>query len=171
MNIESLYWNDCNPELRSSCADLWAIVWPPGRSSVEREQKYEGLREHEVHIARVDGEVFAIARTFNQTILMGDSPRDVIALASVCSHPEHRGEGYGKAVALAALARSSAVAPALFQTGVPSFYERLGGRVINNSISTSTVGVEAFTDDRIMIHPKDAPWDEAAAVDLTVAGW
>lgn len=171
MDIESLYWNDCSPELREACADLWALVWPPGRSSEEREQKYLELREHEVHVATVDAEVLAVARTFKQTILIDDNAREVVALASVCSHPEHRGRGYGHAVAKAALDRSSDSTPALFQTGVCEFYEQLDGRVIDNEISTSATGVEAFTDDCAMIHPRSTPWDDAASIDLTVAGW
>lgn len=131
------------------------------------------LRDELVHLAfDSDETLVAVARTFEHTIGYGDTDREIVALASVCSHPQHRSKGYGDAVVHAAFRRvDDAQVPALFQTPVPGFYDRLACRVINNQITTSKPGVRAFDDAWAMIYPDTALWDHHAAIDLRAAGW
>lgn len=179
MRIETLSWSDASPELLTGCGELWHRVWPSEdgveASAARRADKYAALKGHQVHIGidDTDGEltVVSVARTFEHTVSLGDTALPVIALASVCSDPDRRGEGWGDAVARAALERTHAALPALFQTGVPAFYERLGSRLITNDVSTSTPGAEAFEDPYVMIHPGDGIWNDTAPVDLLSPGW
>jgi predicted N-acetyltransferase YhbS len=56
------------------------------------------------------------------------------ALAAVCVHPDNRGRGWGAAVVRAAFdfLPEMGASIALFQTGVPRFYEKLSARQIAN---------------------------------------
>jgi len=170
MKVETILWDDAGRHVRAACADLWNLVWP-GKTLAEREPLYVGLREHSVHIALDDDSVVAVARTFAQEVLVDGNAREVIALSSVCSDPARRGEGFGDGVVRSAFRHTTSSKPALFQTDVPTFYERFGSRSISNSISTTAPGAKPFDDKWVMIHPSDAVWDDEAPIDLTVAGW
>ncbi len=188
--IQTLAWQDVPGDLRRQCASLWARVWPHGldltsdgldATTEVRLQwmldSYDELPGHQFHIAVSDGVVVAVARTFTHTVSVIDkdgvsTARPVLALASVCSDPERRGEGWGHLVTEAALARTeSEQLTALFQSGVQSFYERFGSRTIPNEVFTSAEGVDAFTDEVVMIHPGTSDWDDTARVDLQRGGW
>lgn len=81
---------------------------------------------------------------------------NVVALAGVCSEASRRGEGLGLAVVKAAFERINAQRPvSLFQTGVPQFYEKLGGRIVDNQF------VNLLNEDE----PLANPWrDEQAMI-------
>ncbi len=180
--VQSLQWNDTDDDLRQGCIELWERVWPnpPEAAKPPREERvaarYGSLEDHRIHVVVEDGAVLAVARTFLQTVTAKsagvDRDIDVVALASVCSHPDRRGEDLGNAVMTAAFDHvAEAARPSLFQTGVPNFYERFGSRIISNEVMTSAVGEEAFTDEYVMIHPGDQDWDDEATIDLQIAGW
>lgn len=179
---KTLPWRHVDDATKRACASIWEQVWPSadGPDMDTRLQRIEdsSSRTSELrwHLLFDDEEVVATARTFRHAVGFGEDPRtataqSVIALASVCTDPARRGEGLGEAVALEALARASEDVPALFQTGVPEFYEKLGARRITNPISTSLEGARGFHEPEAMIFPADAPWDDDAPIDLRIAGW
>lgn len=92
-------------------------------------------------------------------------PIPVWALASVCTHPEQQGNGYGRQVVQAVFdytTKSGKVCA--FQTDVPAFYDKLGCRAVNNPF-TNSVKVEEerrrmWWCKAIMIHPPTALWPE-----------
>lgn len=179
---KTLPWRHVDDATKRACARLWEQVWPSseGPDLDARLQRIEDssspTSELRWHLLFDDEEVVAVARTFRHAVSLGGDPKtaeaqSVIALASVCTDPGRRGEGLGEAVALEALARASEDVPALFQTGVPEFYEQLGARRISNAITTSLEGARSFHEPAAMIFPADAPWDDEAAIDLRIAGW
>ena len=181
-SVQTILWNETDEDLRRACIELWEQVWPnpPEAARPPREERvkarYAALDDHRLHVITEGGQLIAVARTFLQTVTAShdgtERDIDVVALASVCSHPDRRGEGFGDGVVTAAFEHAAeAGRPSLFQTGVPEFYERFGGRTISNEITTSAPGEDAFTDDCVMIYPNTPSWDESVTIDLTVAGW
>lgn len=178
-SVHSLLWNDVDADMRLACAELWHQVWPAsdGTGVDERlalmDARYASQEALQLHLAVDDGRVLrAVARTFLHTVAVGDDAVDIVALASVCSDPAHRGEGWGDAVVNAAFDRAATEGrPAFFQSPVPTYYERFGSRVVSNDIFTSVEGATAFNDPWAMIHPGNAPWDDGPAIDLLGQGW
>ncbi len=182
--IKTLPWRRVDDATKEACAALWEQVWPSadGPDLATRLARIEATSnatsELRWHLVFDHDELVAAARTFRHAVTFGSSEdgRDVrsqqiIALASVCTAPDRRGEGLGDSVAREALARASHDVPALFQSGVPEFYERLGARRITNEISTSLEGARSFHEPAAMIFAADAPWDDDAPIDLRIAGW
>ena len=177
INATTLNWDDVDPDLRVACVELWHSVWPeddaagPEARLTRTEPIYAALDGMQLHLAFDDTSLRAVARTFLHTVTLDGEPLEIVALASVCSDPDHRGEGWGDAVVNAAFDRVTELGrPALFQSPVPKFYERFGSRVITNEVMTS-VGAKAFYDPFVMIHPGDSPWDDNAVIDLQAPGW
>lgn len=179
---KTLPWRHVDDATKLACASIWEQVWPSSdgadiEARLARIEESSSLTsELRWHLLFDDEEVVAVARTFRHAVTVGTDPKDasaqsIIALASVCTDPSRRGEGLGEAVALEALARASEDVPALFQTGVPEFYEKLGARRIPNAITTSLEGARGFHEPAAMIYPADVPWDDEAAIDLRIAGW
>jgi predicted N-acetyltransferase YhbS len=132
-----------------------------------------------------DGRALAHAWTFPREIATASGRLRVLALAGVCSDPEVRGAGLGRAVVLAAFARIEACgcALSLFQTGVPDFYAKLGSRLVHNRFFDSlyvppapgarpTNGTrdEPWWNPHVMIHPAGASWPDGS-IDLLGPGW
>lgn len=175
--VRTSAWLELDDSTRRNCAELWTMVWPSdgvtADDRVERvDERDASCEAHQVHLAMRDGVVLAVSRTFLHTVRLGDVTQPIVALASVCSSPNHRGEGLGDAVVVEAFRRVLETGfPSLFQTGVPTFYERFGSRIITNHIMTSAPNAMPFTDDCAMIHPGDTPWDDRKTIDLLSSGW
>lgn len=178
----TLPWTAVDDATRHRCAVLWNRVWPEdfsGPVEVRRarmEAIYSTLLEHQLHLAFEGDALMAVARTFRHTVGVidadGETDLDLIALASVCSDPGRRGEGWGDAVTAAAFDRVDSDGLAcLYQTPVPQFYERFGSRQIENQIITSLPDAEPFHDPWVMVHPADAHWPDGATIDLRASGW
>lgn len=178
-NLIDCSWRGLEHDLQLRCAQLWESVWPSTAAgdTAARLHKMNArcadLTDDLVHIASDhDGHIVAVARTFEHTIGYGDTERNIVALASVCSDPLRRGEGFGDAVVRAAFDRvQRSQLPALFQTPVPHFYERFGSRLIDNHIVTSKPGAKPFADPWAMIQPGPGRWDDDVVIDLRIAGW
>lgn len=176
---ETLPWEDLPLETQRACAQLWEQVWPSSDTGdteariAKTSRRAADHRNQNLHLAFDESDrLAAVARTFEHVIGYGDTVRAILALASVCSTPDRRGEGYGDSVTRAALERANELGlTMLFQTPVPTFYERYGCRVIENEITTSKPDAESFKDPWAMIYPGDSLWDDAAAIDLRIAGW
>ena len=95
--------------------------------------------DYQVFLIESDGELVAHAEIFFRQILTPKGPLQIMALASVCSPPDRRGEGWGKKVVEQALALvdSGQYKLSLFQTRVPEFYEKLGARLVQNNFINS----------------------------------
>lgn len=178
MQLHALPWQEIELDLQIACAELWEMVWPTGTGDTnarlhKMETRCAELAGDLVHMAFDHSDrLVAVARTFEHTISYGSADLDIMGLASVCSDPNRRGEGYGDGVVRAAFERVEAAQRlALFQTPAPEFYERFGSRLIENNIVTSKPGAKPFADPWAMIHPGLTEWDDDVTVDLRIAGW
>ena len=118
----------------------------------------------------------AHAHTFPRTIISVAGPLRVLALAGVCTHPARRGEGLGQMVVRAAMQRvdNGEFPVALFQTGVPLFYERLGSRVVSNPfVNRRNINCPEATpwwDSHVIVYPQAADWPRGE-IDLNGEGY
>ena len=144
-----------------------------------RPVSYQGPAERRprILVIRRAGRIAAMAQVSAREIQTSGGRMTVLALAAVCSAPEMRGQGYGKAVIEAAfdLARDGTFPLALFQATqqVRPLYEKLGAQVIDNVTVNSLADDPAalgFWDEVAMIFPADAPWP-AGPIDLLGPGW
>jgi len=101
----------------------------------------------------------------------------VMALAGVCSAPDRRGQGLGKAVVQASLGLvdGGVYQVSLFQTSrkVFPFYEKLGARLVTNRIVNSLApdpAANPFWDEVAMSYPASVPWPEGP-IDLLGPGY
>lgn len=171
-----------------SILKLTIRVWP-------KEKSLEQIAEEVIESARCDekdqpatrfaivdaGEVIAHARTFVREIFwLADDGKDyqsanVLALASVCTDPDHRGKGLGVEIVKRAFDQVGRDVPvSLFQTGVAKFYEKLGARVVQNrfvnKLNLENPDANPWKDQQVMIYPADADWP-TAEIDLNGPGY
>jgi predicted N-acetyltransferase YhbS len=178
--VENFPIGDVSPDLMRDAMTLDSAIWP-GEGSLE--QRIERcLREAQVesdvlsrivwHVIRDERSVQAMASSYRRVVATESGWRfPVLALAGVCTDPEHRRQGLGRAIVRAAWARVDAEIPVcFFQTSLPAFYERMGARVFHNRIYDGTGARRAFWEPHAMIYPADAPWT-AEAIDLQGGGW
>ncbi|MFA5257316.1 MAG: GNAT family N-acetyltransferase [Opitutales bacterium] len=109
-----------------------------------------------------------------------DFPRrgtmELLALASVCTHPDFRCRGLGTELVrrILSLVDEGKYPAAFWQTGVPGFYEKLGARLVTNRVRNSRHPLDPeknpFWDPFLMIYPADAVWPEGA-IDLNGLGY
>jgi predicted N-acetyltransferase YhbS len=170
------------PELGASPAqgaailDLIHTVWPPtaGEIAPMIEPILRSWKaEHSAHFVIEDQNlVLAHSRLFRREVLTPQGPLAVGALAGVCVHPNYRGRRWGEAVVRAAFdfLPELGVSVSLFQTGVPRFYEKLGGRVISNRFFNGDSVENPFWDSCEMIFPASFDWPEGP-IDLNGPGY
>ncbi len=118
------------------------------------------------------GAVAAHALVFARTVFTVQGPLTVGALATVCVDPANRGQGWGADVVRAAFEYLPELgAPvALFQTGVPGFYEKLGARQVTNRFVNGDNPNNPFWDICEMIYPASFDWSEGQ-IDLNGPGY
>ena len=127
------------------------------------------------------GQAIAHALVFDRLVRILDatdkptSSINVLALAAVCSDAKRRGQGLGLAVVKAAFEQIGDQKPlSLFQTGVPQFYEKLGGRIVNNQfvnlLNDKDQKSNPWWDKEVMIVPGNYEWPEGR-IDLNGAGY
>ncbi len=150
----------------------------------QRLQHFRALRErHAMEMFVVwDGErAIANATIFAREVKTQPGPLRLMALAAVCSDPDHRGEGWGRMVVQAAFGEvdSGRFPVTLFQTGVPDFYAGLGARKIDNRfVNTGEpdphpgrgTREQPWWNPHIMIYPAPFRWP-AGTVDLCGPGY
>ena len=117
-------------------------------------------------------QVVAHARTFVRIVTVADQQIPVLALASVCTHPDRRGQGLGVEItkkAFELVGRPGWPDVSLFQTPVAEFYKKLNSRIVTNNFvdSTNATAPDAnpWRDDTVMIYPSDYDWPDGT-VDL-----
>ena len=122
------------------------------------------------------GRAIAHARVFVRSVFVGEQEIPVLALATVCSDPDWRGQGLGAIVTRAAFSKVGLTGwpeVSLFQTPVPEFYAKLNCLLIRNRfVNRKAEDPEAYPwrDDQIMIYPSEHSWP-AGVVDLNGADY
>ncbi len=115
----------------------------------------------------------AHAQTFIRVVKVDGQQIPVLALAGVCSDPTLRGKGLGAKVTRCAfeqLGDDGWPDISLFQTSVPGFYEKLGGRLVANPfvnrLNADDPQANPWRDDSVvMVYPATCDWPEGT-VDL-----
>lgn len=157
-------WPDPRREAEELVDDFICRSRLPERAPNERVVIWEGERP------------LALADSYGRRIFTPAGEMIVQALNSVCVDPAFRGLGLGREAVLAAFARIGRgdFPLALFQTGVPQFYEKLGARRVNNRFinrrNPENPQVNPWWEANVMIYPAGAPWPEGI-VDLNGNGY
>lgn len=168
-----------SPEEAQALLGLLHRVWPGKEPDAAAAERYATrLRDNETRQHAVfweEGAPIAHALTFRRRIFTEAGPLEVLALAGVCVEPGRRREGFGEAIVRQALCRLEGgdYSVALFQTGVPEFYQRLGARLVpNRFINRQAEDAEAnpWWEPHVMIYPADATWPEGV-IDLNGGGY
>lgn len=165
---------------RETGAEIHALaiaIWPPepGKSAPTLDATLAQWRQQQsAHfvIHSEHGTVAAHALIFARTVFTIGGPLVVGALATVCVDPVYRGRGWGVDVVRAAFAYLPELgAPvALFQTGVPEFYEKLGARRVTNHFVNGDDPNNPFWDACEMIYPASFDWSDGP-IDLNGPGY
>jgi len=144
-------------------AEFLHTIWPnPDLSSEGRAEHREDAatdRPASEVIRTYDGErLIAAGQTFGREVLVDGQRRNALALAAFAVAEDRRGEGMGKQVVLEAFKRvdSGAFEFAIFQTGVPGFYQPMNCRVIDNKVVNSLAddpNANPFEDTHVMVYP------------------
>lgn len=158
-------------------------VWPKpeklARPIEERIDEYinDPEEEYETFLIYKGDQLVAHAEIFARTIQTDNGPLEVMALASVCTPPECRGDGYGKSIVEEALKEvdSGRFKLSLFQTGVPEFYEKFGAARVSNQFINSRARdpkVDPWWNPYQMIYPGTylPEWPEGV-IDLDGKGY
>lgn len=115
---------------------LCTLVWPPELDdALGLEMTPEDARpERFIALAERQGRVVATAEGFRRTLVTERGELSVLALASVCTLPECRAQGLGQRVVqmVLRLVHEGRFPMALWQTGVPEFYRKLGAIEVSN---------------------------------------
>ena len=175
----------------ASIVALTNSVWPKDGLTLEQRIAQEMLIVRNADRAKINPVRFVVwdgdaaishALVFDRQIYPLDEAEQrcgqikVLALAKVCCDASRRGEGLGMAVVEAAFQLIGEQKPlSLFQTGVPRFYEKLGGRIVKNRfvnfLSQDDRQANPWWDDEIMIVPGNASWPEQKTIDLNGPGY
>ncbi|MDF2439641.1 MAG: hypothetical protein JWN98_625 [Abditibacteriota bacterium] len=166
-------------EVAAAIVRLTRTVWPPAADAAppDIQRTIEGWQAQSTAHFRIEqSEVLAYARLFPRVITSTQGPLTVGALAAVCVHPDYRGQGWGAEVVRAAFAflPEMGATIALFQTGVPHFYEKLGARRITNCFYNGTRAdlrnKSPWWDPYVMIYPATFAFPEGD-IDLGGGGF
>lgn len=144
-------------------------AWPEsrlsGKSEAERLSIFQNRNPGKTcHLIIRGDELLGYSESFPRDILINGALTSVMGLATVCVSKAHRGFGYGRALVLSAFERVDAreFPFAMFQTGVPDFYEKLGCEIVEarfiNSLNAETPEQNPFWDDCVMIYSKGFAW-------------
>lgn len=167
---------------------LWHRVFPrPDRTLEERLAFFVASpmgQLGEVFVIWEGDTPLAVSGIFAREILTPRGALTVQGLAGVCSAPELRGGGLGRAVTRAAFAEvdRGAYPLSLFQTGVPDFYVKLGARLVHNPFVNSRFDPtdpnqsgrgsrdQPWWSPHVMIYPARYDWPEGE-IDLLGLGY
>lgn len=166
-----------------SIVDLLNRVWPDPRRGVGelvedfiRRSRLPERAPNERVVIWEGTRPLALADSYGRRIITSAGELEVQALNSVCVDPDFRGLGLGREAVLAAFARIGRgdFPLALFQTGVPQFYEKLGARRVSNRFINrrhpEDPRANPWWEANVMIYPGNAPWPEGV-IDLNGNGY
>lgn len=162
----------------SNIVRLVNTIWPKTDVSFEElvamTYKRRGDNARRQFVVVWEGEnPVASAETFPRTIKHSSGKTlEALGLAGVCVMPAHRGRGLGKLVVQKAFEQvdRGEYPLSLFQTGVPTFYRRLGAVEVNNTFENSAIVAaperSLWWEPFVMVYPGTAAWPRDAIVDL-----
>lgn len=161
--------------------ELMAATWPPKEvnpKSVEEkvDDYYAKNDEKEVIIVMDGSKVIGYAAIFPREVNTPNGSLTVMALANVCVIADWQNKGLGKAIVKRAFEQlgQGKYWVSLFQTGVPEFYEKLGGKRVHNVFVNRKQSVDPlknpWSDDHVMTYPEGFPWPEGE-IDLNGPGY
>lgn len=175
--LQVLEGRDFSPALAQAWADLMDAVWPMAEGPRSLDGALERLhRWSALHFARfdLDGQMLCHAMLFARDMSADGHTFRVGCLAGVCVRPEFRELGLGREVVLAAFGALPQLAPVmLFQTGVPTFYEKLDARLVHNRCvhaRSDEPEKNPFWEHHVMIYPRDYDWPETT-IDIGGGGF
>lgn len=155
----------------------------PGEERVRRFLESRAKNELELFTVWAGDRAIASATIFPRTVQAESGMLTLMALAAVCSDPNSRGWGLGRAVVRAAFDEvdRGRFPVTLFQTGVPEFYRKLGARAVDNRFVNSRFDASTATPGRgtadnpwwnphVMIYPAAFAWP-AGTIDLLGPGY
>lgn len=123
-------------------------------------------------VIREGNSIIAHARTFVRVVNAVDTEIPVLALATVCTDPDQRGNGLGALIvrkALEFVQKDGWPDVSLFQTTVPGFYEKLNCRIVGNRFvnrrNTANPDANPWRNDTVMVYPADYRWPDGV-IDL-----
>jgi len=166
-------------EIRWKVAHLLQVTWPDPEWPVERIfDTIKAMNDRKKYrvLAWQGNDLMGHAALLAGTVGTERGPLDIIQFAGVCVAQELRGQQIGRKIVEWAFEKvgQPGLGVALFQTGVPGFYEKLGARCVDNRFvnSTNTEAPEAnpWWDEHIMIYPADFDWPEGT-IDLLGPGY
>ncbi len=154
---------------------LISETWPPAEGAPPYElPPFRAYWEEidAVHFLIGDHELLAHSLIFRRKVTTTKGEIVVGALASVCVPVHARGQGLGAKITQAAFDYLPELGAEVsqFQTGVPKFYEKLGGRLISNPLVNGTNPKHPFWDPFAMIWPGTYDWP-AGQIDLNGPGY
>ena len=122
-----------------------------------------------------DDQAVAHGLTFGREIFTSEGSLLQMALAAVCVAESRRGEGLGARVTRKAFEQvDNGVWPvSVFQTPVPGFYEKLGGKIVDNEFVNSKNEEDPQANpwwEGVMIYPAEFPWP-VGRIDLNGGGY
>ncbi|NVJ47239.1 MAG: GNAT family N-acetyltransferase [Cytophagia bacterium] len=144
--------------------ELTDLTWPNTKpshfTSESRIQDFINRNPNKTcHFIYFEEGLIGYAESFPRLIKVDKQEFAVLGLGAVCVHPKFKGNGLGSLLVRAAFERvdKQEFVVALFQTGVPRFYEKLNCKAINNKIINSlgeNPDNNPFWDPYVMIYPR-----------------
>lgn len=178
--VSAYHLGKLNAEQAQRIAVLISAVWPDSGETVEviarsfltNTGNQPGKK---FYVIWKDDQAIACAQTFPRRIRYEGGETEIMALAGVCVDGAHRGRGLGSLIVRAAFGDvdDGRYRVALFQTGVPDFYRKLGATTVQNEFCDNTAandGRSPWWDDYVMIYPEGAEWPNGR-IDLNGAGY
>ena len=162
---------ELTPDIIHQMLRLKCLVWPEKYNEGTYDQHWDEFPSKRANcpgrafVLIYDGDVLiAQAEQFPRSIKSGESVIEILALAGVAVHPNHRRKGLGSRVLNPIFARvgSGDYAFCLFQTPIPDFYTQLGCVEVEDTFydGHETDGREAsiWWEQHVMIYPSNKPW-------------
>ena len=167
--------------LRIKCSDLQdeqilkivsliEATWPELERSESDEDRIIRYREEnksrEVFLIESDGTLAGHTKIFPRVIRCQHKSFPITALSGVCVPDRFRGHHFGKRMVREVfdLVDRGKLPACLFQTNIPSFYKKLGARVIHNRFYNSREPSGAKTspwfEPFVMIYSRGKDWPE-----------
>ncbi len=154
-------------------------IWPPKDilSEIQYSERYIAKNENNDLILYLDsGKIFAHAMSFIREIKTDYGLMKILAIKGIAVKPEYRDKNFGKKIVLDAFSSldTKNLNLSLFQTGVPSFYKKLGARTVKNrfinSLNSEDPQSNPWWDKEVMIYPGSAEFPDGV-IDLLGSGY
>ena len=131
--LESWPQADVPAAVRAEVAALDRLAWPSS-TGADHDPALDPFRL----VRRADGVAVATLAILSKSVPVGDRPWSLTGLSAVVTHPEHRGQGHGRALCLAArdvmAQRGADVGIFTCDADLVPFYEGCGFAVLEGTV-------------------------------------